>query len=263
MTATPPPSRSWLRWLILAGVILAGIALGTVVLMGQFPGQPQQAESESPLDTAEEEIPGDEAAEEAARRAEMQARQEQVSEVISDLDRDVLIGDSPTRGNPEADMVVMEFSDFQCPFCARAAVEVDTFMADHEQEVLFVYKHLPLTSIHPEAVPAAQAAWAAQQQGEFWAFHDALFEHQERLGEALYQEIATELGLDLTQFDRDRRSEGSQAAIARDLALAAELGLNSTPTFLLNDLLIPGAVPAEFFTEALARFQAFQDSDQP
>jgi len=194
------------------------------------------------------------------RQADLQARQQVVRQVVNTLDRNILVGDSPTRGPEDATVILFEFSDFQCPYCAQAAQEIEQFLADHGEEVLFVYKHLPLMSIHPEAVPAAKAAWAAAQQGQFWPYHDALFANQERLGETLYVELAETLGLDLDQFDRDRNSSEAQAAIARDLALADELQLRSTPTFILGDILIPGVVPAEFFAEGLQRIQAHNDS---
>jgi protein-disulfide isomerase len=188
----------------------------------------------------------------------LQTHQKLVAEVVQDLGREVLIGDSPTLGNPDASVVLLEFSDFQCPYCARAKEQISTFTVAHQEEVLLVFKHLPLTNIHPEALPAAQAAWAAGQQGKFWEFHDALFAQQESLGEDLYLKTAQTLGLNLEQFNRDRTSEMAQAAIAKDLALASELQLTGTPTFIMNELLIPGAVPAEFLSEALTRLQSAQ-----
>jgi protein-disulfide isomerase len=186
----------------------------------------------------------------------LQEHQQLVSDVVSDLDREVLIGDSPTLGNPDAEIVLLEFSDFQCPYCARAKEQVGTFITENEDDVLLVFKNFPLTRIHAEALPSALAAWAAGQQGQFWAYHDALFENQASLGEDLYISIAEDLNLDMEQFSRDRASEAGKAAIARDLALANEFQLNSTPTFIMDELLIPGAVPAEFFSEALSRLQA-------
>lgn len=188
----------------------------------------------------------------------LQEHQQLVSEVVADLDREVLIGDSPTLGNPDAEIVLLEFSDFQCPYCARAKEQVETFVAENEDDVLLVFKNLPLVRIHPEAVPSALAAWAAGQQGQFWAYHDALFENQESLSEDFYVNVAEDLNLDIDQFNRDRASEEGKAAIARDLALANEFQLNSTPSFIMDELLIPGAVPAEFFDEALSRLQAAQ-----
>jgi protein-disulfide isomerase len=239
-------------WLIPAIAGLAGVGFGALITWVAVRNTITPADSPPPA--AVESAPDSQ----EARAEAFRERQRFVSEVVNQLGRDVLIGDSPTRGNPDASVVLIEFSDFQCPYCAQTATEVDAFVDDHSEDVLFVYKHLPLTQIHPEAVPAALASWAAQQQGQFWPFHDALFANQDRLGEALYVEIATDLNLDMDQFNADRTREEAQAAIARDLALAAELRLNSTPVFLMNDLLIPGAVPADFFREALVRIQEFQ-----
>jgi protein-disulfide isomerase len=179
--------------------------------------------------------------------ADLESHQALVSEVILSTDRAELIGDSPTRGNPDASLVLLKFSDFQCGFCRAASGDMKTFMDEHESDVLYVYKHLPLTQIHPEAVPAARASWAAQQQDQFWPFHDALFAQPARLGNDRYEEIAQELGLDMEQFNRDRNSSESQDAVNRDLELSRELRLSGTPTFVFNNLLLPGGTPMEVF----------------
>jgi protein-disulfide isomerase len=189
-------------------------------------------------------------------QAAWQAQQQHVTQVLKSMDRAALIGDSPTRGAADARVVLVEFSDFQCPYCASAATDMKTFMAAHASDVLFVYKHFPLSRIHPEALPAAKAAWAADQQGQFWAYHDALFADQAQLGESLYVKLAEEVGLDVERFNRDRNSPAAAAAVDRDLQLARQLNLNGTPTFLMNNLWIPGGAPLEFFEEALVRLQA-------
>ncbi|NEQ09918.1 MAG: thioredoxin domain-containing protein, partial [Moorea sp. SIO4E2] len=140
------------------------------------------------------------------------------------------IGSSPTTGSTEDKIVLVEFSDFQCPFCARAHDTVKQFIANHGDEVTLVYKHFPLTSIHSQALPAAQAAWAATQQGKFWQYHDALFANQKQLGEELYLAIAQDLNLDLEEFNRDRNA--ADRAIAEDMQLAEILGLSGTPFFV-------------------------------
>lgn len=182
-----------------------------------------------------------------------EAHQELVADVVTSTDRAELVGDSPTRGNPDAELVLLKFSDFQCGFCARAAGPMAGFMDEHEEDVLYVYKHLPLTQIHPEAIPAARAAWAAQQQGQFWAYHDALFANQARLGADLYEDIAQDLNLDMEQFERDRTSAAARDAVNQDVQLTRQLRLNSTPTYVLNDLLVPGNVPVNFFEDVVAR----------
>jgi protein-disulfide isomerase len=178
---------------------------------------------------------------------DLEAHQEIVSEVMLSKDRVELIGDSPTRGNPNAQLILLKFSDFQCPFCGQAAGNMKTFMNDSEADVLYVYKHFPLTQIHPEAIPSARASWAAQQQDQFWPYHDALFAKQDRLGDDLYTEIAQTLGLNMEQFESDRTSAASRDAVEQDQQLTRELRLSSTPTFVLNDLLVPGSTPMEFF----------------
>ncbi|NEO89304.1 MAG: thioredoxin domain-containing protein [Moorea sp. SIO3G5] len=145
-----------------------------------------------------------------------------------------IIGNSPTTGVSENKVVLLEFSDFQCPFCAQANQSVKDFMDKHSDQVTLVYKHLPLTQIHPQALPAAKAAWAAFQQGKFWEYEDALFEQQDNLDEELYVAIAQNLNLDLEQFNRDRISVGAEAAIRDDLKLAQTLAVNGTPFFVFN-----------------------------
>ncbi|NEQ89169.1 MAG: thioredoxin domain-containing protein, partial [Moorea sp. SIO2I5] len=161
------------------------------------------------------------------------------------------IGSSPTTSAIEDKIVLVEFSDFQCPFCARAHDTVKEFIAKHGDEVILVYKHFPLTRIHSQALPAAQAAWAATQQGKFWQYHDALFANQKQLGEELYVEIAQDLDLDLEQFNRDRNA--ADRAIAEDMQLAQLLGLSGTPFFVMNGESFSGAVPLQQIEAILAR----------
>lgn len=172
-------------------------------------------------------------------------KQAVVTEVITSLDRAELLATSATQGNPNAAIVLFKFSDFQCVYCAVSASQMKDFISRHSEDMLYVYKHFPLNNIHPEATPAAKAAWAAGQQDQFWLYHDGLFANQERLGEDLYVELATSIGLDVAKFNQDRTSPAAEEAVQRDLALAQRLELESTPTFLMNDLLIPGNISPE------------------
>lgn len=141
------------------------------------------------------------------------------------------IGNSPTMGAENPQVFLIEFSDFQCPFCARAHDTVAQFMDKHQKQVQLVYKHFPLTEIHPQAEQAAYAAWAAQQQGQFWAYHDALFAEQDRLNDGFYRQLAQDLELDLAQFQQDLAIAPS--AIEADRELATQLGLSGTPFFVM------------------------------
>lgn len=185
----------------------------------------------------------------ATAPASPEERQAVVSQVVGSMNRASLVGTSATKGNLNAPIVLFKFSDFQCPYCTVAAGHMRDFVGDREDDILYVYKHLPLTQIHPEAMPSAKAAWAAQQQGQFWLYHDGLFVNQNRLGEDLYVELAEAMQLDMEQFDRDRASAEAEAAIQQDLELAQQLQLQSTPSFIMNDLLIPGGAPPQLFEE--------------
>ena len=138
-------------------------------------------------------------------------------------ENNALVKDSPTLGSTSQDILLLEFSDFQCPFCAQTYKTVKQFANKHDQNLTLVYKHFPIDRIHPEAVPAAQASWAANEQGKFWEYHDALFDNQSQLGEKLYIKIAQELDLDLDKFNQDRNSEAASDAIQKDLELGKSL----------------------------------------
>ncbi len=199
-----------------------------------------------------------------------QAQQEFVRQMKTNPQE--VIGESPTTGSTEFKTLLVEFSDFQCPYCAQAHKTLKQFMAKHKDEVTLVYKHFPLTPIHPQAMPAAVAAWAAQQQGKFWEYQDALFTHQKQLGEPLYLDIAENLNLDLEKFKRDRSLGGSlwehrqsraltgerllgETAIEKDVQLAERLGLSGTPFFVMNGETLSGALQVSDLENALSRVQ--------
>lgn len=129
-------------------------------------------------------------------------------------------------------MTLIEFADYECPFCVQAHPDLKQFLQQYPN-ITLVYKHLPLTAIHPQALPAAKASWAASRQGKFWEFHNALFERQSDLNEQTYQAIATQLKLNLEQFNRDCNSDGAIQAIAQDMQLADKLNIEGTPSFLV------------------------------
>lgn len=193
-----------------------------------------------------------------AQQQQQQQEQQAASQAIVDeLQQDpvAFIGTSPTKGSESNEILLVEFSDFQCPFCARAKRTIDQFMDAYGQDVKLVYKHLPLTQIHAQALPAAKAAWAADRQGEFWPFHDKLFDNQGRLGEDLFLEAAEELDLDINRFNRDRNSRAAEQAVNADLAIAQRLGIQGTPYFLMNGIPINGAQPLSAFEQAFEQLR--------
>lgn len=182
------------------------------------------------------------------QQEQQQARQAFLDEIKTNPQ--TIIGGSPTTGATDPRVVLVEFSDFQCPFCGQAHDTVREFMDKYGDEVMLVYKHFPLASIHPEAIPAAKAAWAAYNQGRFWEYHDALFAQQDRLGEELYLAIADDLGLDIELFNRDRSF--ADPAIENDMQLGTGVGVSGTPFFVMNGQTFAGAIPLEQLEQILA-----------
>ena len=151
-----------------------------------------------------------------------------------------VIGTSPTIGASKSKTVLIEFSDFECPYCAEAHQTLKDLLAKYPNKFTLVYKHFPLYQIHDQALPAATAATAAYKQGKFWEYHDALFTNQKQLGETLYLDIAKKLNLNLTKFDNDRKL--ANKSIEKDLLLAQQLGLGGTPSFIITSPNFAGPV---------------------
>lgn len=140
---------------------------------------------------------------------------------------------SPVRGARMAAVTIVEFSDFQCPYCAAAQPMLKRALRQFEGKVKLVFKHYPLPG-HPRAMPAAKAAEAARLQGEFWPMHDKLFEHQHALGEEDLQGYAKALELDMDEFEEDRASRAVAKRIERDVEEAKNAGVSSTPSLFIN-----------------------------
>jgi protein-disulfide isomerase len=148
--------------------------------------------------------------------------------------------DDPARGAKDAKVTVVEFSDFQCPYCSRAVPVVKELEQDFKGEVRIVWKHLPLP-FHSSAMPAAIAAEAARQQGKFWEMHDRLFAGQQALSGDAYTRSARELGLDLARFDAAVKDPATRSRVEEDTKAAAALGVSGTPTFVVNGEPVVGA----------------------
>ncbi len=171
----------------------------------------------------------------ATYQAQQQEQEHQAQlQTLNQLKQNIpaVIGSSPVlKHSQNSTLTLIEFGDYECPFCIEAHPQLQQFLEQHPN-VELVYKHLPIVDIHPEALSAAKASWAAFQQGKFWEFHNALYERQGNLNEQIYQEIATRLNLDLEEFERDRNSFAATEAIAQDIQLANNLGIEGTPSFL-------------------------------
>lgn len=192
----------------------------------------------------------------AYKRQEEQKIQQAREAFLQELKTNTLavIGDSPVTGAADLKTVLIEFSDFQCPYCAKAHDALNELLAKYPNQFTLVYKHFPLIQIHDQAVPAAEAAWAAGKQGKFWEYYDALFSNQKQLGENLYLEIAKNLNLDLERFKSDRTS--ADPAIEQDLQLAYSLRLSGTPSFVIYSPNYTGAVQLDQIEQVLTSKKA-------
>jgi protein-disulfide isomerase len=158
----------------------------------------------------------------------------------------------PGIGPEDAPIVIVEFSDFQCPFCKRFQDETaKQLLAAYPGKIRFVYRHLPLTSIHPEAFPSAEASMCANEQNSFWEYHDNIFENQDRLGRDLYMQIASDLKLDTAAFENCLNAGNYRDWVQQDSDFALNLGIQSTPTFFINGLALVGAQPLSAFTQLI------------
>jgi protein-disulfide isomerase len=142
------------------------------------------------------------------------------------------------QGNREAKLILVEYGDFQCPACGAYHPMLDALMSEFGDNLMFVYRHFPLTSIHPNALPAAQATEAAGKQEQFWQMHDVLFENQPEWSNTrdalkVFTGYAQNSGLDVEQFRNDYNSQSVKAKINKDSTSARKLGVNSTPSFFL------------------------------
>jgi protein-disulfide isomerase len=156
----------------------------------------------------------------------------------ADQVKEIALEDSPSKGNPNAPVLLVEFADFQCPACRAARPVVEETMKKHEGQTRLVFKHFPL-AIHQYAEKAARGARAAQAQGKFWEMYAALFDNQERLSPAVVDELAKGLGLDMAKFSKDMDSESMADAVSRDRKQGERLDIQSTPTLYINGRQFP------------------------
>jgi protein-disulfide isomerase len=152
-------------------------------------------------------------------------------------------------GPANAPVTLVEFSDFQCPYCRDVQTTLKQVLQTYGKQVRLVFKHLPQQG-HPGAFLASQAAYCAGEQSKFWQYHDALFVRTELTNESL-NEIATAIGLHVSTFQRCLSSDSSAAAIRASVREASQLGINSTPFFVINGRVVRGAADLGVFTSII------------
>jgi Na+/H+ antiporter NhaA len=177
------------------------------------------------------------------------------AEAIVDLAVDVDPKRDHIRGPADAPVTLVEYGDFECPYCGRAEGVIRELLSDFG-DVRYVWRHLPLTDVHPRAQIAAEATEAAADQGAFWEMHDLLFQHQDALKPSDLERYAEELGLDTQRFSNELRSHEHAARIADDVDSADLSGVSGTPTFFVNGRRHYGAYDVAGLTKSVKAARA-------
>ena len=188
-----------------------------------------------------------------------QVRQEYLKKLRADADIVVLLSaprvnvaydPARVRGNPKAPVMIVEFSDYQCPYCHQVEPTVKQLLAKYGDKVSFAYRDYPLRAIHSQAEIAAEASRCALEQGKFWEYHDQLFTSS-KLDKDSLTEYAKNLNLDEKEFGSCLASEKYKGAIDKDLAEGGKAGVNGTPGFFINGIALSGAKQEDSFTQII------------
>jgi len=166
---------------------------------------------------------------------------------------------APVRGEANAPVTIVEFSDFHCPFCRRVQPVLDELRTRYGSKIKLVYRDYPLDSLHPQARSAAEAARCAMDQNKFWEFHDRQFKVDDTSPAAL-NKIAKESGLNMTEFDSCRSSNKYKTLIQASTLEGVALGLSATPTFFINGRMLMGSQPFESFASIIDEELALRDN---
>ncbi len=152
------------------------------------------------------------------------------------------LADRPMKGNPNAKVTIVEFSDFQCPYCSRAVPQIEAILKAYPNDVKIYFMHFPL-SFHQEAMPAAVASRCAQQQGKFWEMHDKIFQNAQNLTRDAFTGYAKEFALDEAKFTACLDDASVKEYVKKDMEQGEAAGVEGTPSFYINGVKFEGGVP--------------------
>jgi len=170
---------------------------------------------------------------------------------LLDAPRVSIAGNGHSRGEADAPVTVVEFSDYQCPYCKRAEPIIEALLERYPDQVRFEYRHFPLESIHPRARPASEAALCAGEQDQFWKYHRLVFEKAPALSDVNLREYAAELELDADEFDRCLQEGRFREAVDADLEAGRGIGVSGTPSFFVNGIPVTGPRNIDSFAELI------------
>ena len=163
----------------------------------------------------------------------------------------VPLGKDPFTGNTNASVVIIAFSGYECPFCAKAEETMQAILEKYENDVVYIFKDFPLTKIHPNAQNASLAAECAKEHDKFWDYHNYLYEHNNQLSAAYLIEYAGELGLDTEEFKECLETQRYKKEVDKDIQTGRQVGVTGTPTFFINGIKVVGAKPESEFTKII------------
>ena len=163
----------------------------------------------------------------------------------------VVIDNAPAVGPPDAPVVIVEFGDFQCPFTRQEEPILKQMLQKYPDAVRLIYRDFPIVDVHNEALAAAEAANCAAQQDKYWPYHDALFANKDVLGNALYDTLAQNLGLDMLKFNRCRDGKLTFKHVETDLKAGVAAGVAGTPTFFVNGHRVAGTIPLDLWDKII------------
>jgi protein-disulfide isomerase len=178
-------------------------------------------------------------------------REQAATEILLEPARVAVEAIGPSKGPDDAIVTLIEFSDFQCPYCKRVVPTIEQIVAKYPTQVRFVFRNLPLNRLHPRAQFLAEAAACADKQGNFWGYHDLIFENTQAASDEDLEGHASTLGLDMQAFRQCVQNREAQQIIDADLAAAEDLQISGTPSFLINGIPMHGAVSVEKLSEAI------------
>jgi protein-disulfide isomerase len=244
------PTPLWSMLIVLAFVI----GLGAGYMIWAKPAQEQLAATEQRAALAEQKAAEQAAAQQAAAQQAAAQGAGGQAEAPQEVQRyPVPEDDDYVFGSADAPITIIEFSDYECPFCQRWHNEAwPQIKAKYGDQIRLVYRDFPLESIHPNATAAAEAANCAGEQDQYYQYNELLFSGQKPLELATYEAYAQVIGLDMDAFNTCVAERRYQQEVQDDLSFASEFGVRSTPTFFINGLAVVGAQPFEVFDQIIS-----------
>lgn len=235
------------------------LALSAATLL--LAAQPAVAEIDDKqfTDMMKKYLSSDQGQEAVANAIQSYARKQQEMAMKAQLDEQfknpvkVEVGNSPSIGPKDAKITIVEFSDFECPFCKRGSATLNEVKKAYPKDVKVVFKNRPLP-MHKNARSAAKASMAAHKQGKFWEYYQKLFDNVGKFNDQFYADTAKELGLDVEKFKADMASPEVEAMVKADEAEADKLDVGGTPAFFVNGVSIQGAQPFNSFKQVIDRW---------